>query len=394
VAQLTIVVDSLGSDEAITALSEVTLDATASTGSGTLTYRLDFGDGTSAATASARHVYNTPGSDTAVATITDAEGRTTTLSKPVVVRSLIGAWLHAGYSAGSREVLVRRLSVTSQAGTTVRGFVGIPNQPDRPVTGELATPRTLRLAFDDPAFGSLEGVLPKTFGQADSLELRAVGGPANGERLEFRPAEGEPTGPPPDAVLNHRYFSFGAPFAIRGFSPMRFDGSGSRGDSLSYFIEFGDGQVSTEPVAVHPIEEMGTYTARLTVVDRYGQADSETLPISVRSLTRLETPGAEFPEFWIAVSDEENGGGLTFIHQRGSQVSGLSLLTFLSGNLDEPFTGVVSSDENVRLVLERSEVVLTGTLRLTGRVSDWRLELTQLGGAQNGRKWVLHCCKD
>lgn len=62
VALLSIVIDSLGSEEAITALSEVRLDAAASTGSGTLTYRLDFGDGTSATAATARHAYNTPGS--------------------------------------------------------------------------------------------------------------------------------------------------------------------------------------------------------------------------------------------------------------------------------------------------------------------------------------------
>ena len=232
------------------ALSEVSFDATGSTGAGALTYRLDFGDGASATTAKARHVYNAPGSYTAAVTVTDAAGRTTTAARPVVVRSLAGAWLHAGYSAGSREVLVRRLSVTAQSGTAVRGFVGLPNQPDRPVTGELVPPRTLRLAFDDPAFASLEGVLPKTLAPTASLELGAFGGPANGERLAFRPMEGEPTGPPPDAVLNHRYFSFGAPYAIRGFSPMRFDGSGSRGDGLSYFIEFGDGQTSTE-VVVH-----------------------------------------------------------------------------------------------------------------------------------------------
>lgn len=94
-AQLSIVIDSLGSDEAITALSDVAFDATGSTGAGTLTYRLDFGDGTSATSATARHIYNTPGGYTAGVTVTDASGRTTTVSKPVVVRSLAGAWLAA-----------------------------------------------------------------------------------------------------------------------------------------------------------------------------------------------------------------------------------------------------------------------------------------------------------
>ena len=72
---------------------------------------------------------------------------------------------------------------------------------------------------------------------------------------------------------------------------MRFDGSGSRGDGLSYFIEFGDGQVSAEPVAVHPIEQAGYYLARLTVVDRFGRADAEILSLWVNSLQNYVEAG-------------------------------------------------------------------------------------------------------
>jgi len=383
-ARVTVTIDSLGSEEAIAALSEVTLDATGSTGAGPLTYRLDFGDGASATTATARHIYATSGNYTAAVTVTDAAGRAMTVSKPVGVRVVSGTWLHAGYSAGAREVIVRRLSVTSQSGTTVRGFVELPSQPDRSVTGELVSPRTLSLTFDDPAFGSLEGVLPSVLTPPASLELRALGGPANGERLAFRPADGEPTGPPPDAVLNHRYFSFSAPFAIRGFSPMRFDGSGSRGEGLSYFMEFGDGHLSTEPISVHPIDEAGEYTTRLTVVDRFGRVDSEVLRILVRTLQAIPLCC-----FWISKEGPMANAIIQFSSQRGNALSGgfFRPLDELNGR----FSGVLSGEREIRLVLDASGIVLTGTLDLPGEYEfGWLMRLKQAGGVNSGRELIFH----
>ena len=55
-ARLTVTIDSLGSPEAVTGLSNVTIDASESSGTG-LTYRVEFGDGTTASEAVARHVY-------------------------------------------------------------------------------------------------------------------------------------------------------------------------------------------------------------------------------------------------------------------------------------------------------------------------------------------------
>ncbi len=394
-AQLTVVVDSLRSEEAIAGLSEVSFDVTGSTGVGILTYRIDFGDASAATTPTARHVYAESGTYMVTATVTDSTGLTTAVSRSVVVRAVTGAWLHAAYSVGSREVLVRRLSLTSQTGTTVRGFVGLPNQPDRPVSGELVPPRTLRLTFDDPAFGRLEGVLPGVLGPATVLELGATGGPAHGERLVFRPmAQGEPTGSPPDAVLNHRYFSFSARFAIRGFSPMRFDGSGSRGDGLSYFIEFGDGQFSTEAVAVHPIEEGGKYTARLTVVDRFGRADAETREVLVDSL--IDTIVRN--EFWQGSGWISSSCTLQFDTQRGANVGG-EMRCPLYGPMQR-FSGTLSGERDIRLVTDSGEV-LTGTLDMgqhlhyeAGKAGAWRMDLVQTTGANSGQtlSFVWRCC--
>ena len=59
-ATFTMTVDSLGSVEAIANVSEVTIDASASAGSG-LRFAVAFGDGDTAGTAVVRHVYRTPG---------------------------------------------------------------------------------------------------------------------------------------------------------------------------------------------------------------------------------------------------------------------------------------------------------------------------------------------
>jgi hypothetical protein len=77
--------------------------------------------------------------------------------------------------------------------------------------------------------------------------------------------------------------------AIQGFSPIVFDGSTSRGSGLSHFIEFGDGEVSSEPTAVHPVAGIGRYTAQMTVVDRFGQSNVERRSFGVLSLARLST---------------------------------------------------------------------------------------------------------
>src|SRR4051812_44590093 len=60
----------------------------------------------------------------------------------------------------------------------------------------------------------------------------------------------------------------------------------SRGTDLSYYVEFGDGAVSTQARVVHTIDQGGSLTARLTVVDRFGRSDSEVFPYFSFALTQ------------------------------------------------------------------------------------------------------------
>ncbi len=378
VARLTVTIDSLGSREAVAALSNVTLDATGSTGGPTIA--IDFGDGTRVTQAVARHVYADAGTYTATVTVTDGSGKTSTASHQVVVASPLGTWLYSGYLTRARRVEVRTLALTAQAGTTVGGFLNVNRERERPVTATLANERTIRIVLDDQT-ETLEGVLPSVLtGEPGPLELVARGGPADNERLRFQPLRGSPVGPPPDAVFTMRFFSFEAPFAIRNISPIRFDASTSRGEGLTYYMEFGDGQVTTDAVAVHPMDPVGERTARLTVVDRFGRWDSEAQTYEVRTLVAYG-----YYVWW-----ESPVGTLSFTAQEGTSVAGSGFLYNPGSSVTRfSFTGTVNAEGQVRL-RQGSDVELTGTLTLGNTYYSNRMVLTFAGGPRNGQTFTFN----
>jgi hypothetical protein len=311
-------------------------------------------------------------------TVTDASGRTATTSHPLVVASPVGVWLYSGYLARAGGVEVRTLTLTAQDGLTVRGTLERAGERKSAVTGTLTPDRRIRLMVDGPS-ETLEGVVPPVLtGDRSVWTLAVRGGPVDGETLTFTPRIGEPSGAPPDAVLKMRFFSFSAPFAIKEISPILFDGSASRGEDLTYFIEFGDRQVATAATAVHPIEGVGNYTARLTTVDRFGRSDVETVTFGVRSLV-----ADDWYVWW-----EGDAVIIRIASQRGTAIAGT-----LSDSTNPPklFTGTADADGSVRLRLADSSVTLVGTMTLAWRdYESNRLVLTYAGGPSNGKTLTLH----
>jgi len=92
--QLTVRVDSHNSAAAIVGVSEVTFDARGTPGD-KLWYEIQFGDGASAATALATHVYATPGTFTSTLTVIDAADRRSSTSATVVVKAVTGTWFYS-----------------------------------------------------------------------------------------------------------------------------------------------------------------------------------------------------------------------------------------------------------------------------------------------------------
>jgi PKD repeat protein len=385
VAAVALTIDGTGAREAIAGVSEVTIDASASTGSA-LRYRVEFGDGAASTDRTARHIYSAAGNYKVTVSVTDDAGRSATASSEVTVASLLGRFVHAGYSTRANRVGVWLLTITSQDGATVRGALTEDNADRGTVTGSIGADRRVRLVLDRSG-ESLEGAVPSAFNaDGSTLGLTMRGGSANGETLSFKRAVGEPTGPPPDAVLKMRFFSFGAPFAVKQISPVLFDGSTSRGDGLSYFIEFGDGQLATDATGVHPVEKAGLYTARLTTVDRFGRSNQETAQYAARSLV------TEGYYNWWEGSDWNGsqsvcrcGARLLFDTQEGTIVSG-RVFPLSPDMPDRPilFTGTANGNGDVRLVSTDASVTLTGTMTLTAMYPGHRMNLTWTGSVFNG----------
>jgi PKD repeat protein len=389
-AAVAVTIDSTGAREAIAGVSEVTIDASASTGSA-FRYRVEFGDGAVSADRTARHIYPVPGNYKVTVSVTDDAGRTATTSSEVTVASLLGRFVHAGYFARANRVGVWLLTITSQDGGTVRGALTEDNADRGTVTGSISADRRLRLVLDRSG-ESLEGTIPSSFSaDGSTLGVTVHGGSSNGETLSLKRAIGEPTGPPPDAVLKMRFFSFGAPFAVKQISPVLFDGSTSRGDGLSYFIEFGDGQTTTGASTTHPLDREGSYTARLTVIDRFGRSNSETNEYSAISLVLnaryYEWDGGVYfgatpcycpSRVWIT---SQNGTSVTGTWFRDTTPNGAT------GPFDNlPFKGVVDGSGAVRFDLDNGESVLTGTMTLRSLTADGlnTLVLKVSGGPLDG----------
>jgi hypothetical protein len=395
IVRLAVSVDDAGARDAIAGVSEIVVDATGSTGAGALTFAVDFGDGASTTGATARHVYAQPGTFTVTVQARDAQGRSASGSREVRVQALIGNWFHAGYNSSVHRVEVRRLEILEHDGVSVRGLYKRTGQPDRSFTGTLTPPRSVRIVAD---LTTLEGRIPSRLGEeSEPWPLHVRGGGFDGEPLEFRAIVAEPTGPPPDADLRVSIDSFGSPVAIVSLSPIAFDGSKSRGSGLSYFIDFGDDEFVSAATATHTIAESGEYTARLTVVDRFGRADTEkSAPYYVFSLATGMDRG------WSS-SDGSGSALVDFDFERRPGVSLTGTFAYWSGNSEwnrTRCTAVLSGERDIHIVVASLGIEFRGYIDMSGSVYTPRdsvgassvvppMLLTQIGGANNGRSFTF-----
>ena len=389
VARVSVTADSSGARDAVAGLSEVVVDAAGSTGSGALTFTIDFGDGTRATSASARHVYGSPGTFAVSVEVRDTQGRAGSVSQQVSVKALTGSWFHAGYNANVHRVEVRRLDVTSHEGSTVRGIYKVSNAPDRAFTGTLKAPRSITIVADTT---TLEGSVPARLGDdGDPWMLEARGGTLSGS-LSFRAIVGAPTGPEPDADLRLRIDSLGSNSALVDLSPMVFDGSQSRGTALSYFLEFGDDQIASEARAVHPPTRLGILTARMTVVDRFGRADVESSSYFVFGLNAASL------DSWFSSNGGSEFLSFRFESRRGTTYEGIAGVgSSSSGAQHAPCVAVLSGERDVLVRVPSLDLEFRGVIDMSGVVFmpsgglfiQPRLVLTQSGGPSNGRTWTL-----
>ena len=378
--QIAVTVDGSTARDAIAGLSEITVDVSA-TAAGALTTSIDFGDG-AVAPGPARHVYANAGSFTINCSAVDSRGRAATGSKTIVVKSLQGSWYHAGYMRRVRGVEVRGLNITGYEGRTIRGTYSVTRTRDVTFTGELTPPRDVRITAGAV---TMAGTVPdRLYEDGQHWLLQMAGDSADGEGLQYKPVLGSPEPPAPEARLDVRFDSFGSPAPLVGLSPIRFDGSHSIGSGLGHFIEFGDGQFTSEAQATHPVNDLGSFTARLTVVDRFGRAHSRTFDYFTFALGNFALDGWIFGdhvnkflrfEFWRRRNHLDYEGTIDYGYS--PQYRRAAALATLSGERD------------VHIRVPELGLEFRGHVNLLTPYTGVMI-VTQTGGPDHGHVWTLH----
>lgn len=397
-AKLTVKVDGASGREAIAVASDVAVELNVTGGTGRLRYTVSFGDGSGSNEALSHHTYQNPAGYTVVAVVTDDAGRSQTLTQNVVVKTFTGTWFHAGWNREARKFERRLLTITDQEGSTVRGFYGLTSTPDRSVSGTLGPGRVVRLVVNGGEV--LDGVAPERLGVDVAWPLLGHGAQVDGTLLSFTPVIGVPSTPPPDAVLTVVPNSTSSyPMIVAGRSRTLYDGSRSRGERLSYIIEFGDGGVIEAESTQHMFSEFidedpyalcvgwPTRAATLWVVDRFGRVDSESITLP---LLRVVTNCAEQYFNWGSTNNPLPGfdWNVAFATRNGDSVTG----RLGSGR----FTGTFAGERELQLMMENGdEYNARFDFDASGRFSHWGaptpylLTLTQTKGAHLGLQWLL-----
>jgi len=377
---LRVTIDSLGSEVAVAALSDVRFEATSDNAVEVREVRIDFGDGSSATGSSARHIYAAAGTFTATAAFTLRSGQQVTVTRPVLVRAVEGLWHHAEYNAASRRVEIRRITLT-QEGQTLRGTLSMSGEPDRPIAGTLSGERQARLVSDGQEFAGT--IASSVTGENASWLLRLQGGTASDQTLTFRPAFGEPAAPP---VANLQLIQPEG-FIVEGLE-IGFDASASSGQDLIYFIDYGDGHHTSETVSRHAPESSGHLTARLTVVDRFGRDAVAQPRLDVEDLEQFDGTARRclvwIHRFTNPVNGQDEFRRLFIKSHKGRQVDGAYSHPDLSLS---PFTGSLSGSHDINFVLTGGGIDFRGTVaggRRIGGTQVFHMPLTLRGGSADG----------
>jgi hypothetical protein len=172
--------------------------------------------------------------------------------------------------------------------------------------------------------------------------------------------------------------------AIIRYSPIRFSAKVPAGsDSNTYTIDFGDGSSQTGAVAVHRCQKQGSLTSRLTVVDSFGQSSTATAKFSCYGLVHYESPDYSVVYGWVAGTPSPlNPQGrlirLGFESQSGANFSGFYTYYTNADARGQHFTGTLTGDRDIHIVLD------DGTVEFTGQFMPKVLLLRGKGGVYDG----------
>lgn len=239
----------------------LTVDASASTDpDGTIVgYLWEFGDGTTATTATATHAYSAAGPYTVKLTVTDNRGGTDTES--VVVTASLPAnqapTAVAGATVSSLTVAVTAAGSTDPDGT-ITGYLWEFGD------GAIATTADATHVYDAPGAHTITLTVTDNRGGTDTDTVTVT---------TVLPPNQMPT-----AVATATVNGLTAEVASTGSTD-------PDGTITGYAWSFGDGASATTASATHTYTNAGTYTIQLTVTDNRGGTATGTVDVTVGSPT-------------------------------------------------------------------------------------------------------------
>jgi hypothetical protein len=188
--------------------------------------------------------------------------------------------------------------------------------------------------------------------------------------------------PPPVARLGIIIGTRGSTVAISRVNEITFDMSASTGFGLRYNLNFGDGSSpvssSTSKHVYSSPNHFSTYTVRATVTDALGRIHSVEKTVRVVSLVAVLRGGNGY---WSSGRHSFRFVGFR-VQRDGAQVSGAYW------SPDSTFTGTISGDGDMHLVLADGSITFEGLLVVkegSWEHLDRRLSLTIRGGPDHGK---------
>jgi len=183
--------------------------------------------------------------------------------------------------------------------------------------------------------------------------------------------------------LDVRFDSLGSAQPLVGLSPIRFDGSQSIGSRLEHFLEFGDGQFTSETQAIHPVNDLGLFTARLTVVDRFGRAHSRTFDYHSFGLFNCCFDG------WVFGDGVSKFLRFEFFRRNHLDYEGIIRYGYAAQYASSSAHATLSGERDVHIRAPELGVEFRGYVDLSVP-NQPTMKVTQTGGPDHGRVWTLH----
>ena len=191
----------------------------------------------------------------------------------------------------------------------------------------------------------------------------------------------KPSSPPPVARLDVTIDSRGSKLALAGVSEITFDMSRSAGSDLHYNVDFGDGTSSSGTSVAKHVYDLGLqrFIATATVTDGLGRTGTVT-----REVIIIPLRGGTWNEPALEHRLRFNSEGPLVIGEYWNANDPLLK--------HHPFTGTVSREGDMRLVLDDQSMTFDGAIVLDGVTSYQGLSLfygshlllTIHGGAADG----------